>query len=86
MRPIGPSVPSWASHCSGLGQDGTRPWLGRSPNTWLNAAGLRNEPIMSLPSATGNMRSASATAAPPLEPPAHLSLSQALRVMPKTGL
>ncbi len=45
------------------------------PNTLLKAAGLRNEPIMSLPSATGSMRRARATAAPPLLPPAHRVLS-----------
>ena len=36
----------------------------------LNAAGLRNEPIMSLPSATGTSCRARAAAAPPLLPPA----------------
>ena len=40
------------------------------PITLLKAAGLRSDPIMSLPSATGSMPRASATAAPPLLPPA----------------
>jgi len=34
------------------------------------AAGLRSEPIMSDPSATGSIRAASAAAAPPEDPPA----------------
>ena len=57
---------------SALSPKGTRPWDGRNPKTLLNAAGLRSEPIMSLPSATGSMRNASAAAAPPLLPPAVL--------------
>ena len=52
----------------------------------LKAAGLRSEPIMSLPSATGCSRSARLTAAPPLDPPAVRVTSQALRVRPKTAL
>ena len=42
--------------------------------------------MKSLPSATGSMRVASATAAPPLLPPADLVGSKALRVAPKTSL
>ena len=34
---------------------GTRPWLGRKPNTLFHAAGLRSDPMKSLPSATGSM-------------------------------
>ena len=55
---------------SALSSKGTRPWDGRKPTMLLNAAGLRSEPIMSLPSATGTICSASAAAAPPLLPPA----------------
>jgi hypothetical protein len=39
------------------------------PNTLFQAAGLRKLPMKSEPSATGNMRCAKATAAPPLLPP-----------------
>ena len=53
-----------------LGTAGTLPWLGRKPITLLNAAGLRNEPIMSLPSAVGSMWVAMPEAEPPLDPPA----------------
>ncbi len=86
VRAIGPSVDSWATHWSGRGQPGTRPALGRSPNTWFQPAGLRSEPMKSLPSATGSRRCASATAAPPLEPPALRSGAQALGVPPNSGL
>nr|WP_277985191.1 hypothetical protein [Salinicola tamaricis] len=41
---------------------------------------------MSLPSATGSRRMASAAAAPPLEPPAVRVGAWALRVAPNTGL
>src|SRR5206468_3868650 len=80
VRPIGPSVLSCWKKTSSAGTAGTRPREGRKPSTLLNAAGLRSEPPMSLPSATGSMCSASATAAPPLLPPAHFDASQALRV------
>ena len=52
-----------------LALPGTRPGDGRRPTTLQNAAGLRSEPPMSLPSAIGTMPHASATAAPPLLPP-----------------
>ena len=70
MRPIGPSVPSWVTQTSCAGHNGTRPRLGRRANTLFQPAGLRRLPMKSLPSATGSMRVASATAAPPLLPPA----------------
>ena len=47
----------------------TRPGDVRKPTTLQNAAGLRSEPPVSLPSAMGTMPQASATAAPPLLPP-----------------
>jgi hypothetical protein len=65
---------------------GTRPGEGRSPTTLQNAAGFRNEPPISLPSAIGTMPHASATAAPPLEPPQVLVTSYGLRVAPNTLL
>ena len=69
-----------------LGQWGTRPRDGRNPTTPQKAAGFRNEPPMSLPSARGNIPLASATAAPPLLPPAVLSVFQGLSVVPNTLL
>ena len=73
LRAIGPSVPNWATQTSCAGHSGTRPWLGRRPNTLFHAAGLRRLPMKSLPSATASMCVASATAAPPLLPPADLA-------------
>ena len=70
---MGPSVTSWLIHTSTAGHSGTRPWLGRMPKPLFQAAGLRRLPMKSEPSATGSRRSASATAAPPLEPPADLA-------------
>jgi hypothetical protein len=52
-----------------VGHDGTRPGEGRNPTTLQKLAGLRSEPPRSLPSAIGTMPHASATAAPPDEPP-----------------
>src|SRR5271168_1947905 len=48
---------------------GTRPIEGRKPTTLQNAAGFRREPPVSEPSATGTSPQASATAAPPEDPP-----------------
>src|SRR5207342_345945 len=74
------------SHWFSLGQAGTRPRLGRSPTTPQNDAGLRNEPPMSEPSASGTMPAARAHAAPPLDPPALRVGSTGFTVVPKTGL
>src|ERR1700722_16291399 len=48
---------------------GTRPIEGRKPTTLQKAAGLRREPPVSEPVATGTSPQASATAAPPEDPP-----------------
>jgi hypothetical protein len=48
---------------------GTRPGEGRNPTTLQNAAGLRSDPPVSDPSATGTIPQANATAAPPEDPP-----------------
>ena len=70
---IGPSTLS-VDHALTAGQTGTRPGDGRMPTTPQKLAGLRSDPPMSLPSATGSIRVASATAAPPLLPPQVLVL------------
>ena len=59
---------------------------GRMPTTPQNAAGLRSDPPMSVPSAIGSIPHASATAAPPLLPPHVFVRSYGLSVAPKTGL
>ena len=68
VRPIGPCTDSEDQPVI-LGQTGTRPAERRKPTTLQKLAGLRSEPPISLPSATGVMPQASATAWPPLEPP-----------------
>jgi len=56
------------------------------PKMWFQPAGLRRLPMKSETSATGSMRWAKATAAPPLEPPALTAVSQALGVGPNRSL
>ncbi len=85
MRAIGPSTPPWCTNTSAL-WPGTRPNEGRSPNRSFHPGGLRREPKKSLPSATGTIRRATATAAPPLLPPADLVWSKAFSVVPNTSL
>ena len=53
---------------------------GRKPITLFHAAGLRSDPPVSLPSAVATIRHASATAAPPLDPPADRSVPHGFRV------
>jgi hypothetical protein len=65
---------------------GTTRSVGRNPMTLPHAAGLRSEPPVSLPSAVATMRHASATAAPPLDPPALRERPHGLRVAPYTWL
>ena len=55
---------------------------GRNPITLFHAAGLRSEPPVSLPSAVATIRQASATAAPPLDPPADRSVPHGFSVVP----
>ena len=57
------------NHAASAGQFGTRPGDGRKPTTLQKLAGLRYDPPRSVPSAIGAMPHASATAAPPLDPP-----------------
>ena len=54
MRAIGPPT-EVVSHWLSVGHSGTRPRVGRSPTTPQNDAGLRSEPPMSEPSASGTM-------------------------------
>lgn len=57
---------------------GTEPCVGRRPATPHSAAGIRIEPPVSVPSATGAAPMATATAEPPLDPPASRAGSQGL--------
>ena len=65
---------------------GTRPGDGLKPTTLQKLAGLRSEPPRSVPSASGSMPHASATAAPPLLPPHVFVRSYGLRVAPNSAL
>ena len=59
-----------------------RPYVGFRPTTPQNAAGIRIEPPVSLPSVRGSSSAASTTADPPLEPPETRSVAQGLRADP----
>src|SRR5579859_1520489 len=67
-RPRHPEVLS-VDHANAARGLGTRPGEGRKPTTLQNAAGLRSEPPVSDPLATGTSPHANATAAPPDDPP-----------------
>ena len=60
VRAIGPCTLS-VDHASSRGHTGTRPGEVRKPTILQNAAGLRSEPPVSLPSAIGTMPHASST-------------------------
>ena len=77
VRAIGPSTESGFQPRGRLSL-GTSPGVGRKPTMPLNAAGLRSEPPMSLPSASATMPVASAAAAPP-------ELSEAARALGSDG-
>jgi hypothetical protein len=64
---------------------GTTPADCLKPTTPLQAAGMRVEPPASVPMPMGQTPAASATAAPPEEPPLVRFASQALRVRPNSG-
>src|SRR5579872_163138 len=85
LRAIGPVTLSVVQGFP-LAASGTRPGDGRNPTILQNAAGLRSEPPVSLPSAIGIIPQASDTAAPPLDPPQVLDKSYGFRVAPKTLL
>ena len=70
LRPPSASIPD---------ADGTRPREGFTPTRPQAAAGIRTEPPPSEPGAKGSSRAATATAAPPLDPPAPRERSHGLR-------
>src|SRR5262245_25953954 len=82
-RAIGPETDNGDHE---LESGGTRPGDGRKPTMLQKAAGLRSDPPVSLPSASGTIPEASAAAAPPLLPPQVFDRSYGLRVAPKTVL
>src|SRR5215217_4471484 len=70
---------------SALGEVGTRPRSGLSPNRPVAAAGIRMEPAPSDPIAAEHSPAATAVALPPLEPPDVRCRSHGLRVTPYVG-
>src|SRR5262245_45876979 len=85
VRAIGPATLR-VSQTSARGYDGMRPGVVRKPTTPLKAAGTRSDPPRSEPCAIDPMPVATATAAPPLEPP-HVSAEfHGFRVAPNTTL
>src|SRR5579864_7043323 len=67
-RPRHPEVLS-VDHAKVAFGFGTRPTVERKPTTLQNAAGLRSEPLVSVPLTTGANPQARETAPPPVEPP-----------------
>ncbi len=61
----------------------SRPKVGLRPLTPHAEAGIRTEPPVSLPSAAGTSRAASAAPEPPLEPPGMWAVFQGLHTGPK---
>src|SRR6266536_3421275 len=64
------------------GADETRPRAGLRPNSPQHEDGIRIDPPPSLPCAAGAIPTATATAAPPLEPPGVSDVSHGLRQTP----
>src|SRR5699024_36569 len=62
------------------------PVLGRNPYTPQNAAGMRTDPPVSVPSAKSTSPAATAAALPPLDPPAIRRGSAGLGTGPVCGL
>src|ERR671939_1049754 len=69
-----------------VGKTGTLPNCAFIPKTPQNEAGMRMDPPPSVPSARGVTPAATEVAAPALEPPGVLDVSQALHVTPESGL
>ncbi len=74
------------SNCVGRKSSGIRPKLGFSPTTPDHDAGIRTDPPMSDPSASGTQPEATAAPDPPEEPPGVRSAFQGFRVIPHRGL
>ena len=85
MRPSGPPT-EIGVHPSERRSEPTSPGDGRNPTTPHIAAGMRNEPPVSVPLQSGSMSHASATAEPPDEPPALRFGLNGLPVAPHTAL
>ena len=82
------SGPKWEMLSNTLGSRsmGMRPRLGFRPTMPHQAAGMRTEPPMSVPSASGTQPLPTAAPEPPEEPPGVFAGFHGLRVMPQSGL
>ena len=82
------SGPKWEMESKTVGRMsmGIRPRLGLRPTRPHQAAGMRTEPPMSVPSARGTQPAATAAPEPPEDPPGVRLVSQGLRVIPQSGL
>src|SRR5713226_4323435 len=78
LRATGPETES-VNHPSLVGTSGTRAGDVRIPTTLQKFGGLRSDPPISLPSASGTIPQANATAPPPVLPPQVLVTSYGLR-------
>src|SRR3972149_5998362 len=76
--------PATGPRGTGGGLRGFRPRLIFIPNTPQQDAGMRIEPPPSLACAIGTIPLATAAAEPPLDPPVVRSVSQGLRLAPKS--
>src|SRR5260370_34196705 len=85
VRATGPATLR-VNHPCAFGGLGTRPGEVRRPTTLQKFGGFRSEPPMSLPSASGTMPQARATAPPPVLPPQVLVKLYGLRGGPTTVL
>ena len=85
MRAIGPTAFS-VRISSKHGPRATRPWVGLIPAIPQKAAGMRIDPPMSVPSASGARPAATAAPEPPLDPPGVRSSRRGLRVTPNSSL
>ena len=85
VRAKGPKWDIWSNWLGRISK-GMRPKLGLSPAMPHSAAGIRTEPPMSEPSASGTQPEATAAPEPPEDPPGERSGFHGLRVMPHSGL
>ena len=85
VRAIGPTV-SKSQATGTTPRFETRPQLGRTPVTPLNAAGIRIEPAVSVPSVPAARSAAAQAPEPPLEPPQIRSRAHGLCAGPGYGL
>lgn len=80
--------PTWSSvgARSSTPARGTASWLGLKPTMPQQAAGMRMDPAVSVPTAMATIPAATAAAEPPLEPPGMRPGATGFITRPKCGL